>query len=117
MINAVYKKFLKFSKTSGNKRKQTWYDKAHMLNDKIKKGVFVRTCGTGQLEKLKAKYDIEMTDDEKNLHNNCFGNSMMKSSDAVDFARAKNFVRKENFASILRNGEKNGKYVIKDSRV
>ena len=41
MINTVYKKFLKFSKTSGNKRKQTWYDKAHVLNDKIKKGVFV----------------------------------------------------------------------------
>ena len=118
MINTVYKKFLKFSKTSGNKRKQTWYDQAHVLNDKIKKGVFVWTCGTGQFEKLKAKYDIKMTDDEKNLHhNNCFGNSMMKSSDAVDFAWAKNFVRKENFASILPNGEKNGKYVINDSRV
>ena len=56
MIKTVYKKFLKFIKTYGNKRKQTWYDKPHMFNDKMKKGFYVRAYGTGGIEKLNTKY-------------------------------------------------------------
>ena len=45
-----------------------------------------------------------MTEDEKNLHqDNCYGNYVMKSSDAVDPAWAKNLVRKERL----------GKYITK----
>ena len=48
-----------------------------------------------------------MADDEKNLHQgNCYGNYVMKSSDAVDPACAKSLREKEDLQSILPSTEK-----------
>ena len=49
-----------------------------------------------EFEKLKANCYTKITNDEKHLHqDNCNRNYVMKSSDAVDPAWAKLFVRKE----------------------
>lgn len=48
-----------------------------------------------QVEKLKRMYDIKLTDDQKNLYQDiCYGNNLIKSSDAVFPAQTKSFSRK-----------------------
>lgn len=55
-----------------------------MFNDREKKGFNIRTYDMSQVEKLKRMYDIKLTDDQKNLYQDiCYGNNLIKSSDAV----------------------------------
>ena len=92
---------------SPHSKKQTWYDKPQLFNSWMKMQFNIWTYDISRIKKLKAKYNIKMADDEKNLHQgNCYGNYVMKSSDAVDPACAKSLREKEDLQSILPSTEK-----------
>ena len=84
-MKTVYELFLKFSETYRDKRKQIWWNKDQMFRGKMKQGLGVQIMTLVKFEKLKAKCNISIADDEKYLHqDNGYGNYVMKYSNAVD---------------------------------
>ena len=103
-MKTVYELFLKFSETYRDKRKQIWWDKDQMFRGKMKKGLGVQIMTLVKFEKLKAKCNISIADDEKYLHqDNGYGNYVMKYSNAADPSWAKTFVRKERVVKHITN--------------
>lgn len=75
-----------------------------MFRGKMKQGLGVQIMTLVKFEKLKAKRNISIADDEKYLHqDNGYGNYVMKYSNAVDPSWAKTFVRKERVVKHITN--------------
>ena len=95
MMKTVQEDFLKVRKTYCDKRKKTRY-KDQTFNSNMEKKLNVWKHDFSRIKKLKAKYDIKVNDDEKNLHqDNCYGRYMVKYFDVVDPAWAKDFWEKK----------------------